>query len=124
MKITFENDQEVLDLIHNALCNGLSTLAQYGITLNTRESKYRENRQDGDCYEDVLTRILAKGGNLYFEDEEDESSIFFNLEMAKENLSTHKPIFHNIINMIIGNDDANDADAILQACIYGEVIYG
>jgi hypothetical protein len=131
MKIILE-DKEVLELVHNALCNGgLSELAMCGVRLNVSKSDYERAKvrafehidSDTVCREDVWVQILRSGQSLKFYDFEGEEEICFDLKKAKENLS-RESASKIILDYKEGNDDAITATELLQHCLYGEVIFG
>jgi len=84
MKIVFENDQEVADLIYDALCNGLGSLSDCGIQIDIAAETYYSHKESGDCIEDVYKRILEKGGKLTFTDVDDVHDSSFTLKGARE----------------------------------------
>ena len=129
MKIVLSKE-EVLELIHNSLCNS-SMLAQCGIQLKHTKEQYAaakarllEETPDKDlCLEDVWIEILKGEGKLPFYDTEGEEDLEITIEKAMENLQKEEASEH-ILDMQNGNDDAITASAILEICIYGEVVFG
>ena len=123
MKLTKEQCEE---FFYNALCNGMSTIESYGITINFIESEYkhaRESLHKNDwCFEDVLMQILREGKCLYAKDEEgsEEERIIVLKDVWERVPNT--PEWH-LIDMLNENDDADTADAILQTVFYNEIIF-
>lgn len=123
MKLTKEQCEE---FFYNALCNGISTIESYGITINFIESEYKHARESLTsnewCFEDVLMQILREGKCLYAKDEEqavDESVITLKDVWERVPLT---PETH-LQDMLTENDDADTADAILQTVFYKEIIF-
>jgi len=137
MKITLSKE-ETLEIIHNALCNGLGWIGGYGISVSNTKAEYEEAKKSlseddksefqkkhnmGFCYEDVLTKILKDGKALKFYDSEQEEDVQFTLEEATERLQDESVAQH-VLDMMNENDDAITADCILQTAMYGEIVFG
>lgn len=145
MKIILSKE-EVLNMVHAALCNGgLSELRMCNVYLNYTDKEYETAKKelkaqieagntdnvytsvvDGSasiCLEDVITQILRGGTPLKFRDEEGGEDIEFSLEKAIENLQNE-----NAQDIILEykneEDDATTGTELLQFCLYGEVIFG
>jgi hypothetical protein len=120
------------EYFHNALCNGLGYISEYGLTLEYDEKEYQaakaklgiENPGRIICYEDVLLEILKLGSKLRLVDEEGDGEMTksITLEDVHNNVST-TPIRH-LMNMISENDDAETADVIIQTVFYKDIIFG
>ena len=127
MKIKLESSEVEL-FIHNALCNGLSYISSYGLSVQMLKEEYNLAKKSVGflttiCYEDVLMAHLRGGNNLTFYDSEQEKVVGFNLLTAHKNLEKPSCV-SAVLDMINEDDDAVTADVILQHCIYGEVIFG
>jgi len=123
--------QESEQCFHNALCNGLDWISNYGLTLEYEDKDYQTAKATLQaqsptleiCYEDVLMEILKSGGTLTLVDEEGgEDDAQIKISEVHERVSK-TPMVH-LMNMITENDDAETADVILQTVFLGEVIYG
>lgn len=126
MKIVFENEEEVLSIIHSALCNGgLSEIGMSEIELRVKSEVYAEakNKLENPCYEDVLIQVLRDGKQLRFYDYNQGEWVGFNLKQAKENLQKEEAL-SDIQAIKDEVDDAWTGYNILQLCIYGELVYG
>src|SRR4051812_46575363 len=77
--------EEVLEVLHDCLCNALSVAESYGLELATQQENnsirqygaaksrwLKANPGKTACYEDVLTEILRNGESLVFVDVESE----------------------------------------------------
>ena len=130
MEITL-NSNETNEVIIAALCNGLSYLRHYGLHIQIPQEDYdsakntfvTQNPNTCVCYEDVLLEHLKAGKELSFWDEEGEEMVSFNLEQACTNLKKQVAARH-ILDILNERDDALTADAILQICLYGDIIFG
>lgn len=129
MKVVLEQS-EVLELIHDSLCNS-SMLAQCGIQLNHTEEQYAEAKarlleekpDRGLCREDVWSEILKGEGKLAFYDTEGEEDLEITIEGAIKNLQTCDDAMKHILDMKNENDDAITASAILEICLFGEITF-
>ena len=122
---------EAEKFFHNALCNGLHYLSQYGCEIDYSEHDYKkakerlqkENLKSSICYEDVLLEILIGGKTLTLRDTEngcDDSVITINDVYERLPLT---PLRH-LTDMMNEIDDADTADVILQTVFYEDVIFG
>lgn len=120
--------KESREYFFNALCNGLSYIKDYGLYVEYNEIHYRDARiqlfakKQNACFEDVLLQILIRGNTLTILDLEDEDNInVISLKEVYERMP--KVPLCNLLNMIEEQDDAEDADAILQTVFLNEIIY-
>lgn len=122
---------ESLEYFFNALCNGLSSMRDYGLefrcpTVDYTNAKLKLLEASPNtivCFEDVLIQVLKDGGTLKMidtENGEDDKTITIN-EVYERVQKT--PIRH-LMNMINGEDDAETADVILQTVFYEDVLFG
>lgn len=131
MKIVL-TPQESEEIFHTALCNAESTgyMAGYGLQLRWHEKSYKEakerlkERGEDACQEDILLEILRGGGHLtYFDIEGGGGEPWpINLQDVHEKVSTAPA--RNLLNFAEEQDDAEDADIILQTVFMGEVVFG
>lgn len=130
MKIEL-TQQESETMFHNALCNGLDYVSDYGLELKTKQNEYeaakqRLKEQFPDtifCYEDILLEILKGGGTLEMLDlEYDSYNSVIKIEDVYSRVS-QTPIDH-LLDMIKEQDDAVTADVIIQTVFFNEVIFG
>jgi hypothetical protein len=131
MKIVL-TPQESEEIFHASLCNAESTgyMAGYGLQLRWHEKSYKEakerlkERGEDACQEDILLEILRGGGHLtYFDTEGGGGEPWpINLQDVHEKVS-NAPI-GTILRFAEEQDDAEDADVILQTVFMGEVVFG
>ena len=127
MKIELTN-QESETYFHNALCNGLHYISDYGLELTYGNIDYiaakeRLKATTGVCYEDVLMEILKGGGKLVLVDNEGgEDDAVITLQDVHVRVS--KTQMNHLMNMINEGDDAETADVILQTVFLNDIVYG
>jgi hypothetical protein len=130
MKIVLTN-QEAETMFHNALCNGLDYISDYGLELKAKDDEYEAAKQrlkeqtpnNTVCYEDILLEVLKGGGSLEMIDYEmDSYNAVIRIEDVYNRLP-ETPIDH-LMDMIKEEDDAVTADVIIQTVFYNEVIFG
>jgi len=130
MKIVLTN-QEAETMFHNALCNGLNYISDYGLELKAKDDEYEAAKQrlkeqtpdNTVCYEDILLEVLKGGGSLEIIDYEmDSYNAVIKIEDVYNRLP-ETPIDH-LMDMIKEEDDAVTADVIIQTVFYNEVIFG
>lgn len=124
--------QESEEIFHASLCNAESTgyMAGYGLQLRWHEKSYKEakerlkERGEDACQEDILLEILRGGGHLtYFDIEGGGGEPWsINLQDVHEKVS-NAPI-GTILRFAEEQDDAEDADVILQTVFMDGVIFG
>ena len=131
MKIVL-TPQESEEIFYNSLCNAVGTgwMSGYGLELTCAKAQYnaakdnfiKESNSD-PCYEDVLLQVLKDGGTLTFIDHEsDGEKTHITLKEVHERVSEVPA--RNLINIDTENDDAIDADVVIQTVFFGEVVYG
>lgn len=124
--------QESEEIFHASLCNAESTgyMAGYGLQLRWHEKSYKEakerlkERGEDACQEDILLEILRGGGHLtYFDIEGGGGEPWpINLQDVHDKVS-NAPI-GTILRFAEEQDDAEDADVILQTVFMDGVIFG
>ena len=120
--------KEVEHVIHTALCNALGTgyMTGHGLLFDKEATNYSKYRAEGDCLEEVIMKALKAGEAFHMVDDEgddDEYNASFTLTQAKERLKA-EAISNNVMNIINEEDDAEDADCILQWCLYEDIVFG
>jgi len=128
MKISLNLEPDVSeDIFFDSLANGLEYMSGYGLKLEWDENEYKvakEKLGKGITFEDVLMEILKDGGTLTFIDIENDGEYTSTITIKDVWEKVKTAPYRNIINIIDGNDDVDDADAILQTVFFGEVIFG
>ena len=127
MKIELTN-QESETYFHNALCNGLHYISDYGLELTYSEIDYiaaekRLKVTTEVCYEDVLMEILKGGGKLKLVDNEggEDDAV---ITLQDVHVRVNKTQMNHLMNMINEEDDAITADVILQTVFFNDIVYG
>jgi hypothetical protein len=131
MKIILE-PQESEKIFHNALCNGLSYISGYGLTLEVDEQDYKaasqklkaEKPNETICYEDVLLEVLRMGNTLNMIDEEGEGENDSTISLSDVHERVAQTPIRFLTDMITENDDAETADVIIQTVFYQDIIFG
>ena len=126
------NDEEKLNFFYNALCNGLGLLGDYGLQLEYNKEEYSEakkklaieNPKIAVCYEDILMEMIKNGKVLNIIDEECDGEYNANISLDIILSNMDKTPIENLMNIYTENDDAWDADVLLQTVLYGEIIFG
>lgn len=121
MQITL-TQEESEQFFLTALCNLSYVCSGYDLTLVYDFDHYNKVKKTGDCFEDVLLRILKDGGSLALLDNENDDVSSVNLTDVHEWVQQIPAI--NIANFITENGDANDDDILIQTVFFKEVIYG
>ena len=127
MKIQLEK-QEALDVFHTSLCNvyGTGYFNGYGLEFIWDEDEYKKAKEklQNPCFEDVILQIIKDGGTLGVLDHEcdGEYNAHINEAIILDRMDQVPP--QRLLNIINEEDDAEDADVVLQTLLYGEVIFG
>jgi hypothetical protein len=134
MEITLTHSESE-GIFYHALCNAVGTgyMNGYGIELTTDEKQYDEARaqlltssestKESVCYEDVLMQILRMGGALTFVDHEGDGEMNSTIKLEDVHRFVEDTDPHTLLNFISGNDDANDADAVLQTVFWKQQVF-
>ena len=128
--------QESEEIFYAALCNAVGTgyMDGYGLELACDRSQYKSSRdhlyhvkpmpEHSVCYEDILMQVLRDGGELTFIDHEGGGDMTRSITMA----DVHERVKHAgaqvLVNFHEEQDDAGDADAVLQTVFFEEIIFG
>ena len=118
--------QESEEYFHNALCNGLSYIQDYGLGLDYEQTEYKAAREKltNPCYEDVLMQILRDGNRLTMVDVEGEGDMTRSICLQDVHERVQKTPHKHLIDMVDENDDAVTADVILQSVFFSDIIFG
>lgn len=118
-----ERDKVLLDI----LCNGaIGYLASSGVEMEYSDEDYKKERKQGDCYEDVLLKIINSGGKLEFVDTEgDESKTLTakSLETALTEIE-NQDFADYVLTLLKEEGDAETGLCALQFILYDEIIFG
>lgn len=111
---------------NNALCNGLSYIRGYGLSLEYEKKEYESARKKfaSPCFEDVLMQILRDGGKLTLVDEECEGEYTKSVTIKEVHERVSKTPVNHLMDAVNENDDATTADVIIQTVFYEEIIFG
>lgn len=133
MEINLTN-QEKEEMFYAALCNAVGTgyMDGYGIEMECDRSQYKSSKEhllemDPNkfiCYEDVLMQVLRDGGELTFIDHEGDGDMTRSIALQDVYERMSKVPSTTIMNFNSLNDDAEDADILLQTIFFEEVIFG
>jgi len=126
MKLSL-NKEERNKVILDVLCNGaIGFLEQSGVEMTYSDQDYKKTRVKGDCYEDVLLKILNSGGKLEFIDNEgDESKTLTDEVLTKALTNIENQDFADyVITLLKEEGDAETGLCVLQFILYDEVIFG
>lgn len=121
--------EQMEEIFHCAMCNGLAEMSYYGLELTYNEEEYqvaRKQLKKGDnivCYEDVLLQMLRNGNSLTMHDfEQEEYNVTISLSDIHERMErVPKKV---LMEYIEERDDAFSADTVLQVCFFNEIIFG
>lgn len=127
MQITFDNT-ELLEFIHNILCDGLYHMVNYGFDLDFNEEEYKASKAKlhNPNIEDVQLQMIKDGYGLTFTDVEGEgeNTKTLTLDLVRANIDS-VPV--DVLKKFIGTEadyDAGDADTFLQYLLFREVVFG
>jgi hypothetical protein len=127
MKIQLEK-QEALDIFHTSLCNvyGSGYFNGYGLEFIWDDDDYKKakGKLQNPCFEDVLLQIIKDGGTLGVVDHECDGEYNAHINEAIILDRMDQVPAQRLLNIINEEDDIDDADAVLQTLLYGEVIFG
>lgn len=128
MKYTVELDEnEVFDVIHTILCDGLYGMSNSGFRLEFDDVDYQVARAkvSNPCREDVWLQILKDGKSLTFTDLEGKGEYTKKLTLALAIEGLKNPeIAEEVKEIVDGEYDANTGDKVIQYILFGEVVFG
>jgi hypothetical protein len=125
-------NQESESIFYTALCNGLGYMQGYGLELTVDRSQYKASRehlhstnpQTEVCYEDILMQVLQDGGTLYMKDLEGDGEMDESITLTAVHDRVKLTPLEYLTNIIEEQDDATDADCVLQTVFFEEIIFG
>lgn len=119
-----ERDKVLLDI----LCNGgLDYLRSSDVEMNYSPQDYKKAKQSGDCYEDVLLRIINNGDKLEFVDMDgDEYSKTLTKELVEQSLTNVEDnhFCQLVLESLNEQSDAETGYNLIQFILYGKLIFG
>ena len=119
------------EILYNSLCNGLGYVcSSYDLQWDVFDDFYNDARKqlkeerptETICIEDILLRVLENGQPIKFLDLQSDNIDYLFLKDALYRMD-NLPI--DVINNFLNeNDDADDADVVIQTCLFTKVIFG
>jgi hypothetical protein len=126
MKVVL-NKEEIKSVILDVLCNGGVSMLDF-ITVDYDDKHYKKVRQDSDCFEDVLYKILEDGGTLKFIDEEYDGDYTVDLTMKlieqRLNEIDNSDFTELLLSSLREESDALTGYELIQWFLYKEIIFG
>ena len=124
--------EEKLKVVYSCLCSGLPYFVDYGFRLDYNGHEYNraykaleKAGETGICIEDVQTQMLRMGYTLKFKGGEGNKANHVSpLNIAVIEANWPKVSQRHLSEFIAENDDANDADCVMQGLLFGEIVYG
>lgn len=117
--------KESEEYFHNALCNSLEYIQDYGLELFYKKNDYHSAKLklENPCYEDVLMQILKDGNKLTLIDLEDG---YYTKSISIDDVHNRvqKTPIRFLMDMINQNDDAETGDVIIQSVFFKDIIFG
>ena len=139
MTLSFTPDESE-GLFYEALCNafGTSWMAGYGLELTTSDEDYRRAKEHVKantfgtdyCLEDIYMQVLHQGGSLTFIDHESEGEYTRSITLTDVHTRINACVAGGSLEPEVAwrcfweEGDAADADHLLQAVFYEEIIFG
>lgn len=126
MKITL-NKEEIKAVILDILSNGGVSMLDF-LTIEYDKDHYNKVKQQSDCFEDVLYRILEDKGTLKFIDDEYDGDYNADLTMDLIELRLaeldDKDFIEDILTSLREESDACTGYNLIQWFLYKEVVFG
>jgi hypothetical protein len=129
--------EESEGLFYDALCNAVGTgyIDSYGLEMIARNEDYNTATKSlkplgSPAYEDVLMQVLRQGGELTLVDHESEGEYTRSITLADVHTRLNECLADGSLEPATAwrsyweEGDAADADAIIQAVFYKEIIFG
>jgi hypothetical protein len=120
------------ELFLTAMCNffGMGLEAGYGLELDYNDEEYQKAREAirstliDPCWGNVLLAMLKQGYTLSLKDIEGEGEM--NASITLQDVHERMDLVPERVlrSFEEENDDAGDADALLQTIFYKEIIFG
>jgi hypothetical protein len=115
-------------VLYDILCNGgIGYLASSDVELTYNDKHYKGVRKEGDCYEDVLLKLINSGNKLVFIDHDGgDFSKTLTRETLKQALTNvEDPHFCKLVlESLNGDSDAETGYNLIQFILYGKIIFG
>lgn len=136
VKVAFEDDlieENIVDILSTGLSGtcGFSSVDYSKEEYLQAKQEIQTERNDPSntvCIEDVEARMLVKGEKLKLQDPEDGHWGTLTLQKLVNGLQKYfKGGWcgeYKTINDLLENGDFDDCDCVLQAAVWGDVIYG
>lgn len=136
VKVEFEDDlteEDIVDILSTGLSGvcGFSSVDYSKEEYQQTKKELQTERDDPDdtvCIEDVEARMLVKGEKLKLQDPDDGHWGTLTLPKLIKGLQKYfKEGWSGgfkTINDLLENGDFDDCDCVLQAAVWGDVIYG
>lgn len=119
-----ERDKVLLDILSNG---GINYLASSEVDMQYSREHYQGAKKDGDCYEDVLLKIINSGGKLEFIDSDGgEYTKILTKESLKQALTNIEDLHFCklVLESLNEESDAETGYNLIQFILYGELIFG
>jgi len=118
--------KESEEFFHNALCNGLGYIQDYGLELDYKKADYHSAKLklESPCYEDVLMQILKDGNKLTLTDIECDGEYTRSITLDDVHSRVQKTPIRFLMDMINENDDAETGDVVIQSVFFEDIIFG
>lgn len=120
--------KEKLEVFEIALCNAAGTgyFQGHGFTMDYSPEEYAKSKAKltNPYWEEILMQMLKDGCSITFKDIEGDGAYTKTLDIALIIDNMKKVPTKNILNIINEEDDVDDADAVLQYILFGELIFG
>lgn len=127
MKIILTTE-EAEGIFYSALCNAVGTgyMEGYGLELYCNNKHYSSARAklNNPCIEDIWMQVLRDGNPLEFVDHEGEGANNASITLKDIHERMNNVPIEVLDNFNSEQDDASDADIVLQTVFYNEVIFG
>jgi len=120
----------ILDILTTAIEGGIGYWCcldnSHPDWVEAREQWKAEHKDEIPCYCDVAYQVMKNGKAVILEDEEDDTIYELTLEKFQQGCALYTQRTGKDIHKAMDESDfdANDADAIIQFAVNGEIIYG
>lgn len=85
----------------------------------------KEELNTNQCIEEIWADVLLKGGKLCVIDNEDDEKYYIDMQKVLDGYSKGYEVCpHTMLNFEEENEDMWDGYNLMQAIIFGEIIYG
>ena len=129
------SNEKSLEFFYNSLCNvyGNGYWNGYGLEFDYNRGEYKKVKEElqnegskSVCFEDVIMKMLKMGFGFSVIDHEGGEDSDYNKTIRLKDIYDKVQLtpMTQLSNIIDENDDASDADCLLQTIFFGEVIFG